>query len=200
MTPSLRKLAVAGVYAFATLATAQIASAQARSTADGFSIGVFGASRAFTSTVEGQKNDAVYGSSAGIVLHGGFNEHSGIALRLQGGTLDLDAPKPNFAQVDLTYRYTFRRRSNQFRPFFDVGFAGYNERTDFGSGRFEQRAGMLTLALGGQVHFNKAVALEIVWSAAGGKINDAKLNGNSVAVADNTLGAGGLSLGLVFHP
>ena len=56
------------------------------------------------------------------------------------------------------------------------------------------------LALGGPVHFNRAVALEIVWSGAGGQITTAKLNGSKVAVDNNSLAAGGLSLGLVWHP
>ena len=188
---------------FAALLGHAVAGAQASapmSKADGFSIGVFGASRAFQSTVEGEKGDMISGRSFGGVVHGGFNEHSGIGFRLQAGTLDLDRVEPNFAQADLTYRYTFRQKSNQFRPFFDVGVAGYAERTEFGGESFEQRGSFLTLALGGQVHFNQRVALEIVWSAAGGTLYESRLNGSTVSVADNTQGAGGLSIGLVWHP
>lgn len=202
MNFTTRSMSTAIVPLLALLATTQTATAQssdAKSTATGFSIGAFAAGRSFRSTVDGSEQQTVNGGSGGVVIHGGFNEHHGIALRLQGGKLDLDG-EPKFSQGDLTYRYTFRQPRNQFRPFLDVGVGGYTERTETVLGRFEQQAGLVTLALGGQIHFNRAVALEIVWSAAGGQINNAKLNGSKVTVDDNSLAAGGLSLGLVFHP
>ncbi len=187
----------------ALLLVAHTAGAQAQpavSKADGFSIGVFAASRAFQSTVDGEKGDMIYGRSFGGVIHGGFSEHSGIGFRLQAGSLDVDALEPSFAQADLTYRYTFRQQTNTFRPFFDIGVAGYAERTSAFGSTFDQRGSFVTLALGGQLHFNQAVALELVWSAAGGRLYESKLNDSSIDVADNTVGAGGLSLGLVWHP
>ena len=202
MNRTLCHTALAVLPALALLATAETATAQssdAKSTATGFSIGAFAAGRSFRSTVDGSKQESVNGGSGGVVIHGGFNEHHGIGLRLQAGKLDLDG-EPKFSQADVTYRYTFRHARNQFRPFFDVGVGGYSERTETVLGRFEQQAGLLTLALGGQIHFNRAVALEIVWSGAGGQITTAKLNGSKVTVADNSLAAGGLSLGLVWHP
>ncbi|MBC7841327.1 MAG: hypothetical protein H7099_03410 [Gemmatimonadaceae bacterium] len=202
MIRTLRQSARAIVPALALFAAADFASAQSpeiKSTAAGFSIGAFAAGRTFRSTVNGSEQDMVNGGSGGLVIHGGFNEHHGIGLRLQGGKLDLDG-EPKFSQADLTYRYTFRQPRNQFRPFLDVGVAGYTERNETVLGRFEQQAGLVTLALGGQIHFNRAVALEIVWSGAGGQITTAKLNGSKLTVDDNSLAAGGLSLGLVFHP
>ena len=170
------------------------------SKADGFSIGVFGASRAFQSTVDGERGSMLTGTSYGGVIHVGASPHAGIALRVQRGTLKNGDPETTFAQADVTFRYTFREDRSLFRPFFDLGVAGYAERTQLQLGNLEQRAGFLTLALGGQVHLSRDVALEVVWSAAGGTITGSRFGGRDIGVATNTQGAGGLSLGLVWHP
>lgn len=191
---------LASMTAGASLLHAQAQMWPAVSRADGLSVGVFTASRAFQSTVDDEELDMMYATGYGGTLHMGISKHAGVALRVQAGKLDTGGEEPSFAQADLTFRYTFRSNANKLRPTFDIGYSGYAERQEtISNGTFEQRAALVTLALGTQYHFTRQLAAEVVWSAAGGRIYKATAGGDDLDVADNILGAGGLSLGLVWH-
>lgn len=166
------------------LTTASAAAAQARSTTQGFHLGLAlnGSSIQITDDQAEGDIEAESGSGINLTAGYGFTPQFGILLSVAGARMD-DAGY-GLGQADIAGRFSFANPSRAFVPYLEFGFAGLSLQDDLEGEDLEFQGTGFTGAAGLKYFFSPKLALDLNLRYTAGEFDTFKLGGESVSNDD----------------
>lgn len=202
----VRTLTIAATLAgtFSTTAAAQLDQPAARrSNTGGFHLGVY----LNGSAIQLEDSYVTESGRGGSVHVGhGIDESLSMFLRVNAASIGShDAPVQSFtmAHADFGFRYSFRDRSENLRPFVQGALSGRAVSMDLGDGMVDARGPGFSAAVGVEYFVSPHLALEAALSYSYGKFTEGRVNGGDWReFRGNSFGATSAraDLGVSWHP
>lgn len=191
------------LFALSLLAvTASTASAQARSTTQGFHLGagLNGSSIKIDSDFGGGETESGAGINFGLGYN--FTPQFGILLSAAGANISgEDGDDYTLGQADLAGRFSFANPARAFVPYVEVGYTGISAQDQFEGVDVELSGTGFTGALGLNYFFNPKLALDVNARYTKGEFNTIKIDGESASDDDGLeLSTGRFNIGVSWFP